>query len=222
MLDRFGIRHGRRVLTRVGRDELAQQPPRPPLVCGVVIDLERGELPGAQRQVHPARPDSLRVAEQLRVEGGLRHGPALHRSGELRVDHLVVHPLRARLAVRHVQQPGANQEIRTSQQGRCLVPEQHTLVDHVDTAPDGAPRGLRRVGLRCLRDLDDMAPVRPEPVEHGPFVSLAPLDELPESDVELMRRMQLAPRPQQVQPRQMLTGQDSWRHRWPPAAVRRR
>jgi hypothetical protein len=39
-------------------------------------------------------------------------------------------------------------------------------------------------------------------------VSLAPLDELPESDVELMRRMQLAPRPQQVQPRQMLTGQE--------------
>lgn len=119
-----------------------------------------------------------------------------------------MHPLRPRLAVRRVQQPGADQEIRTSQQGRRLVPEQHALIDHVGTVPDGLQRGLRRVGLRCLRDLDDVAPVRPEPVEHGPFVSLAPLDELLESDVELMRRVQLSPRPQQVQPRQMLTGQE--------------
>ena len=39
-------------------------------------------------------------------------------------------------------------------------------------------------------------------------MSRAPVDELLESDVELVRWMQLSPGPQQVQPRQMLTGQE--------------
>ncbi len=68
-----------------GPDGGRQQSPRLPLVGGKVVHLERGELPVAQRQVHPPRLYLLHVSEQVRVERGLQHGAGLRGPGQLGV-----------------------------------------------------------------------------------------------------------------------------------------
>ena len=208
MLDGFGIRNGGRVLPVVIRDERRQEPPGLPLVRGVVIDLQRRELTVAERQVHPARPDPLGTGEQVRVEPDLGDGARLGGPGKLRVDHFVVVPGRAWLTVRRGEQPGPDEEVRTTEQGRAvgrLVSQEHALVHDVGTAADGCQRGLRGVGLRSFGDLRHVPAGRAEPPEHRRLVRLAACHQVLEADIERAGRLDFSPRVQQVQPRQMAT-----------------
>jgi hypothetical protein len=85
---------------------------------------------------------------------------------------------------------------------------QDALVDDVRAAPNGLQRGCRRRDVRLLADDRNVTSVGQEPIEHGPLMGLAPLYEIGEPDVELMRRMEFSACSQQVQPGQVLTGQE--------------
>jgi hypothetical protein len=156
--------------------------------------------------VHPARPDALRARQQVRIESDLRHGAGLGGPGELRVDHLVVHPVRTRFPIRGGKQPGPDKEVRTPGQDcpvRCLVCHDCALVHDVGAAADGLQRCPHGFGFGCFADLGNVPSSCPEPVKHNPLVRLAALHQVLKTDVELAWRMKLSPRPQQVQPRQV-------------------
>ena len=68
------------------------------------------------------------------------------------------------------------------------------------------PRMASAVALAAVlrpADVRDVQPVRAEPLKHGPLVRFPAPEQILEPDVELPRRPQLPPRPQQVQPRQL-------------------
>ena len=139
------------------------------------------------------------------VERGLRDRARLGAPGQLGVHDLVMQPARARLPIRGCEQIGAHQEVRPPQQRRRCVrarAQQHALVDDVGSAADGLPRGLSRlrVGVRSLAYLRDGAAVRPEPLQHGQLVRLAPLHQVLETEVELPHPAQRSAGRQQVQP----------------------
>ena len=57
----------------------------------------------------------------------------------------------------------------------------------------------------AVADRHDCVPGRPEPAEHVPLVRLAPVDQLLETEVMDMRRLQLAGRPQPGQRQRRVT-----------------
>ena len=109
VLDRLRVDLGR----RIPADGALKQPPRLPLVSGVVVHLEREELAVAERQAHPPRRYRLHVGQQMRVERGLQHRAGLRRPRQLGVHDLVVHPARPRLPVRR-----GSRSARTRKSGR--------------------------------------------------------------------------------------------------------
>jgi len=117
---------------------------------------------------------------------------------------------RAGLTICCAQQVGADQEVRAPQQRRPthgLLLQQHTLVDHLGAGADSFQGGSRPVGTRPVTNLLDVTSRGAEPVQHGPLVSLAPRHEVLKASVERAGRAEDPPRPQQVQPGQMLTRQ---------------
>ena len=116
-------------------------------------------------------------------------------------------PARPRLPVRGGEQFGPDQEIRPPEQRRPRPASgQRPLIDDPGPGPDGFPRRPGHVVRPA--DVDDVIPIRAEPLKHGPLVHLPAPDQILEPDIELPRRTQLPPRPQQVQLRQPPAGQE--------------
>ena len=70
---------------------------------------------------------------------------------------------------------------------------QRALVDEVDAGPDGLHGRLgrlavRRPAVRDLAEVDDLTPIRAEPVMHGPLVYFAAPQQVLKADVLLVRR----------------------------------
>jgi hypothetical protein len=67
------------------------------------------------------------------------------------------------------------------------------------TDQPAAPGWARPSTVLRPADVHDVQPVRAEPLQHAPLVHLPAPDQILEPDIELAGRLQILPRPQQIQ-----------------------